>query len=107
MASNYAEAGAIDIFGKGLPPALSGNNQYYLWGPRDYDGSVVIAVGFEPSALASLCGSVTVAARYGTSPFEMPYERDRSIVICRNMRPSLAARWGQFKRYGIEYWPQR
>jgi hypothetical protein len=107
LASNYAEAGAIDIFGKGLPPALSGNNQYYLWGPRDYDGSVVIAVGFEPSALASLCGSVTVAARYGTSPFEMPYERDRSIVICRNMRPSLAARWGQFKRYGIEYWPQR
>jgi len=23
----------------GLPPALSGHNQYWLWGPRGYDGS--------------------------------------------------------------------
>jgi hypothetical protein len=107
LASNYGEAASIDIFGKGLPPALSGNNQYYLWGPRGYDGSVVIAVGFEPSAFASRCGSVTLAARYGTSPYAMPYERNRAIFICRNMRPSLAARWDEFKRYGIEYWPQR
>jgi hypothetical protein len=106
LVSTYAEAAAIDIFGKGLPPALSGNNQYYLWGPRGYDGSVVIGVGFEPSALAPLCGSVTLAARYGTSPYVMPYERNRPIVICRNMRPSLAARWSDFKHYGIEYWPQ-
>lgn len=105
LASNYAEAAAIDVYGKGLPPALSGNNQYYLWGPRAYDGSVVVAVGFEPAALASLCGSVTPAARYGTSPYAMPYERDRPIVICRNMHPSLAARWNEFKRYGVEYWP--
>ena len=69
-------------------------------------GSVVIAVGFEPSALASLCRSVTLAARYGTSPYAMPYERNRPIVICRNMRPSLSARWSEFKHYGIEYWPQ-
>ncbi len=106
LASNYGEAAAIDIYGKGLPPALSGNNQYYLWGPRGYDGSVVIAVGFEPSALAPLCGSVALVARYGTSPFEMPYERNRPIVVCRNMHPSLAARWSEFRHYGIEYWPQ-
>jgi hypothetical protein len=74
--------------------------------PRGYDGSVVIGIGFEPSALAPLCGSVVLAARYGTSPYVMPYERNRPIVICRNMRPSLAARWSEFKRYGIEYWPQ-
>src|SRR5579871_5117308 len=101
LASNYAEAAAIDVYGRGLPPALSGNNQYYLWGPRGYDGSVVIAVGFEPAALAPLCDSVTPAARYGTSPYAMPYERGRPIVVCRNMHPSLAARWSEFKRYGI------
>ncbi len=106
LASNYAEAAAIDVYGKGLPPALSGNNQYYLWGPRGYDGSVVIAVGIEASALARLCDRVTVAARYGTSPYAMPYERERPIVVCRNMRPSLAARWSEFKHYGVEYWPQ-
>jgi dolichyl-phosphate-mannose-protein mannosyltransferase len=106
LASTYAEAAAIDIFGKNLPPALSGNNQYYLWGPRGYGGSVVIAVGFEPSALAAFCGSAKLAARYGSSPYAMPYERNRPIVICRNMRPSLAARWSEFKHYGIEYWPE-
>ncbi|HEY1654025.1 MAG TPA: glycosyltransferase family 39 protein [Candidatus Tumulicola sp.] len=105
LASNYGEAAAIDVYGKGLPPALSGNNQYFLWGPRGYDGSVVIGVGIEPSVLAPLCDSVRTAARYGTSPYAMPYERNRPIVICRNMRPSLAARWSEFKRYGIEYWP--
>ncbi|MBV8067196.1 MAG: hypothetical protein JO113_04400, partial [Candidatus Eremiobacteraeota bacterium] len=42
----------------------------------------------------------------GTSPYAMPYERNRPIVVCRNMRPSLAARWSEFKHFGIEYWPQ-
>jgi hypothetical protein len=106
LASSYGEAAAIDIYGKDLPPALSGNNQYYLWGPRGYDGSVVIAVGFEPAAMAPLCDSVALVGRYGTSPFAMPYERNRSIVLCRGMHPSLAARWSEFKHYGIEYWPQ-
>ena len=31
--------------GLGLPPAISGHNNYYLWGPRDHDGSVMIIVG--------------------------------------------------------------
>lgn len=48
VASNYGEAAAIDVYGTGLPPALSGNNQYYLWGTRGYDGSVVIAVNGDP-----------------------------------------------------------
>jgi hypothetical protein len=105
LASNYGEAAAIDVYGSGLPPALSGNNQYYLWGPRGYDGSIVIAVNFEPAALSAICGSVRVAARYGTSPFAMPYERDRPIVVCRDMHPSLTQQWSTFKRYGVEYWP--
>ena len=41
---NYGEAAAIDIFGRplGLPPAISGQNSYYLWGPMGHDASVVI-----------------------------------------------------------------
>src|SRR5438105_3801333 len=35
---NYGEAGAIDFFGPkyGLPPALSGHQNYFYWGPDDY-----------------------------------------------------------------------
>ena len=47
LGNNYGEAAAIDVFGRslGLPPAISGHNNYYLWGPRGHDGSVVIRLG--------------------------------------------------------------
>jgi hypothetical protein len=102
FASNYGEAAAIDFYGDGLPPALSGNNQYYLWGPRGYDGSVVIAVNVDPQAWSALCDSARVVARFGTSPYAMPYEHDRPIVVCRGMHPPLPIVWPQFKHYGVE-----
>ena len=102
FASNYGEAGAIDVYGANLPPALSGNNQYYLWGPRGYDGSVVIAVNVDPAKWSAICESAQVIARFGTSPYAMPYERDRPIVLCRGMHPPLPQLWPTFKHYGIE-----
>ncbi len=102
LASNYGEAAAIDVYGTNLPPALSGNNQYYLWGPRGYDGSVVLAVDGNPATLAPICSSVEIVARFGTSPYAMPYERNRPIVLCRGMHPPLPALWPSFKVYGIE-----
>ena len=101
FASSYFEAAAIDVFGAGLPPALSGNNQYYLWGPRGYDGSVVIAVNVEPAVWSHWCDSLHVASRYGESPFVMPREHDRPIFICRGLHPPLTQLWPQLKFYGI------
>jgi 4-amino-4-deoxy-L-arabinose transferase-like glycosyltransferase len=101
-ASNYGDASAIDVYGTNVPPALSGNNQYYLWGPRDYDGSLVIAVNVDPARWAQFCDSAQVVARFGTSPYAMPYETNRPIVLCRGMHPSLAQLWPQFKHYGVE-----
>ncbi len=89
FASNYGEAAAIDYYGHGLPPALSGNNNYYLWGPRGYDGSVVLAVNVDPAQWSRICDSARIVATFGTSPYAMPYERDRPIVLCRGMRPPL------------------
>jgi 4-amino-4-deoxy-L-arabinose transferase-like glycosyltransferase len=100
--SNYGEASAIDVYGSGLPPALSGNNQYYLWGPRGYDGSVVLAVNVDPAQWSAFCDSARIVARFGTSPYAMPYERDRPIVLCRGMHPPLPQMWPEFKHYGIE-----
>src|SRR5437660_9927394 len=41
---NYGEAGAIDLFGTRyrLPPALSGHQNYFFWGPRRYRGEIVV-----------------------------------------------------------------
>jgi hypothetical protein len=100
-AENYGEAGAIDVLGRNLPPAISGNNQYYLWGPRGYDGSIVIAVNVDPATWSAFCRSAVVVARTGTSPYAMPYERGRPILLCRGMHPPLPQLWPRFKLYGL------
>lgn len=102
FASNYGEAAAIDVYGRDLPPALSGNNQYYLWGPRGYDGSVVIGVNVDPAIWSRLCDSARTVATFGSSPYSLPYERSRPIVLCRGMHPPLAHMWPNFKHYGVE-----
>jgi 4-amino-4-deoxy-L-arabinose transferase-like glycosyltransferase len=100
--SNYGEAAAVDVYGHNLPPAISGNNNYYLWGPLGYDGSVVIAINVDPAQWATFCDSARVVAHFGDSPYAMPYEVDRPIVLCRGMHPPLPQLWPQFKHYGIE-----
>jgi hypothetical protein len=102
-AATYGEAAAIDVYGHGLPPVLSGNNQYYLWGPRDYDGSVVLAVNEDPQKWATICTSVRVVGYYGDSPYAMPYDVHRPILLCLGMHPSLAQLWPRFQNYGIEF----
>ena len=102
FASNYGDAAAIDFYGSGLPPALSGNNQYYLWGPRGYDGSIVIAVNVDPESWSGLCDSSRIVARFGASSYVMPYEHERPIVLCRGMHPPLPVAWPRFKHYGVE-----
>jgi hypothetical protein len=101
FATRYGEAAAIDVLGQNLPPALSGNNQYYLWGPRGFDGSVVIAVNVDPAQWSQWCDSARVVGSYGTSPYVMPRERERPIVLCRGMHPPLPQLWPRLKFYGI------
>ena len=100
LAQNYGEAAAIDVYGAadGLPPAISGQNQYFLWGPRGYDGSLIIHVNGDPEAWRRRCASVEVVATFG-SPYAMPYENDRPIFICRGLRARLADVWPRFRSY--------
>jgi hypothetical protein len=102
LASNYGEAAAIDVYGEAdhLPPAISEQDQYYLWGPRGYDGSLVIAVNARPEVWARFCDRSETAATFGV-PYAMPYERDRAIVVCHGTLAPLAAAWPRFKRYGL------
>jgi len=101
-ADNYGDASAITVFGSGLPPVISGNNNYYLWGTHGYDGSVVLAVNVDPAEWTKMCDSARVIARFGESPYAMPYEVDRPIVLCKGMHPPLPEQWPQLKHYGIE-----
>ena len=98
--NNYGEAGAIDVYGPalGLPPAISGHNNYYLWGPRGHDGSVVIVLGRDPARYAPYYGSVEAAGTIDT-PLAMPYETGLTIYVLRQPKVSLVANWPQLKHY--------
>jgi hypothetical protein len=97
---NYGEAAAIDVFGRrlGLPPAIAGHNNYYVWGPRGHDGSVLIIIGGSRKHYADLFGSFAVAGRIET-PYAMPGETDKPIYVLRDMKMPLQDYWPQVKNY--------
>jgi hypothetical protein len=98
FASNYGEAAAIDFFGSqyGLPPALSGHNQYWLWGPRGFDGSVVIDVHGDCDA--RLFRERRVAAHF-RNPWGRPFENGFDISVCSGSTTPLTAYWPRLRRY--------
>ncbi len=100
FASNYGEAGAIDYYGSryGLPNAISGHNNYYLWGPRDYTGEVVIAIGGRREEYQQVFDRVEQAAVI-SNDYAMPYENDLPVWLCRQPRVSLLEAWPRAKHY--------
>jgi hypothetical protein len=98
-AGNYGEAGAIDHFGNqyGLPKAISGHQSYFLWGPRDYDGSVIIVLGDEKEDAEKYCGTVEERERI-SHPYAMG-EEQFNILICRGLKIPLAEFWPKAKHW--------
>lgn len=95
---NYGEAAAIDVFGERLPPAISGHNNYYLWGFGDHDGSVVIATADDTKEADKICTSVETVGTIG-SPHAMPDETGLLLIICRGLKIPLIDLWPRFKNY--------
>ncbi len=97
---NYGEAGAVTVLGRdrGLPPAISGHNNYWLWGPGDCDGSVMIIIGGDYEDHIEAFESVE-AAGIATSKYAMPYEQDLTIWVCRGLKRTPLEIWDRVKHY--------
>jgi dolichyl-phosphate-mannose-protein mannosyltransferase len=97
--NNYGQAAAIDFFGPryGLPKAISGHQNYFLWGPRDYTGDIVIVLGDDEESARDDFASVTVAATLN-NPYAYRYE-NRPILLCRGLKWSLQTEWPRVKRW--------
>lgn len=100
FAQNYGEAGAIDFFGReyGLPGAISGHNNYWLWGPGRFTGEVMIVIGGERPDLAQVFESVEQAGLF-RNEYVMPYENNLPLFLCRNLKLPIEELWPQLKHY--------
>lgn len=102
FADNYGEAAAIDFFNRrdhlNLPPAVSGHNNYWLWGMHGCDPDLVIAiVGTSPSDLSKKYQSVTIVGERNT-PYAMPFEHG-NVYLLRDRRPSAPFEWAKVRHY--------
>src|SRR5438552_4113135 len=98
---NYGEAGAIDFFGPkvGLPPAISGHQNYFLWGPRDWTGEVVLVLDTNDEDERELFASVQDLGQIVSSPWAMPFERRMHIFLCRDLKTSVQEFWPRVKKW--------
>lgn len=96
---NYGQAGAIDLFGPalGLPKAVGGHQNYWLWGPRGYTGESILVLGGRRSELEKQFTSVEAVGRV-EHPYAMP-SNHMEIYHCRGLRQPLKDVWPQLKNW--------
>ena len=96
---SYGHAGAIDLFGPkyGLPPAISGHQNYFLWGPRNYTGESMIVIGDRLEVLQKKFDYVEKVGRV-ESYYAMPYNHV-NVFYCRNMKRPLPEVWPRLKNW--------
>jgi len=99
FAQTYGQAGAIDLFGPryGLPPAISGHQSYFLWGPHGYSGDGMIVMADRRARLEQLFASVEKLARV-EHPYSMPYSHF-DVYYCQGIKRPLADLWPKLKTW--------
>jgi 4-amino-4-deoxy-L-arabinose transferase-like glycosyltransferase len=97
LASNYGEAGALDLFGHGLPPVVSAHLSYYYWAPAHMAPSTVIVVGYPKDYLGTIFGDVRQAGTITNSYGLRNEEFGKPIWICRSPLMPLDQAWPRLK----------
>lgn len=100
FAQDYGQAGAIDFFGTryGLPPALSGHQTFWLWGPRGYSGNCLIVLDDRRATLNQLFSSVEFVGLSPDNPYAL--EKGIPVYICRGAKfGTLAQLWPLIKKW--------
>jgi hypothetical protein len=97
----YAESAALDVLGSGyrLPPVLSGNNAYWMWGPGSASDRTVLVV----DALA-MAKPYFANCRLLTT-YHAPYQvrnnwTDIGIDVCTGPVGGWSSLWPHLRHYG-------
>jgi hypothetical protein len=100
FAQDYGQAGAVDFLGPkyGLPPALSGHQSWWLWGPRGYSGNCMIVLDDTQEMLETHFDHVEFVGRTPDNPYAL--ERQLTIFICHGFKHgSWTEVWPHLKRW--------
>jgi hypothetical protein len=105
LAPSYGHAGALELFGEGrLPPVLSHQNTYHLWGRemlRSLEGGVLISLGFGEDDLGHIYESVVQVAVHDCD-YCMTWRDEMPIFIARGLKISseeLPDAWEEGKHF--------
>jgi 4-amino-4-deoxy-L-arabinose transferase-like glycosyltransferase len=93
FASNYGEAGALNLFGPtyGLPPPICAHQNHYFWGPPKVEPANLIWLQWGRRGVEDHCRSVKKAGEH-FHPWGMA-EENRPIYMCRGLRHTIAEYW--------------
>jgi hypothetical protein len=97
---NYGEAGALDVLGTPgrLPPVLSGQNNYWIWGPGRASDAVVLVVD-ALGWLRPYFARCRVLTTY-TTPDQVPSDfTGLQIGVCTGPSAGWPALWPHLKHY--------
>jgi hypothetical protein len=100
FAQDYGQAGAIDFIGPryGLPPALSGHQTWFLWGPRGYSGNCMIVLDDRREVLERLWEHVEYVGTSADNPYAL--EKQIDVFLCKGAKfGTLAQLWPKVKRW--------
>jgi hypothetical protein len=93
---NYGVASAVEVLGPahGLPRglAVSGHNQYWIWGVPEGRGDPMVVVSSEREDCGGgLYRERRLAEQLPSTPYVMPYEDRHALWICRGLERPLRA----------------
>ncbi len=96
----FGSTGAVNFFGpeRGLPRAISAHNNYWLWGPGDASGQVVLFMAEDNSLISQHFERVERVAEIDCRHC-MPAVDRLGIYACRGLREPLAEIWAKLKHY--------
>ena len=97
---NYGEASALDVYGGqyGLPPAISGHQTYWFWGPRGQLRNSMIVVGESKADVEKSFRHVRSIGQIDT-PYAMPFENGNHIWLAEEMNRSPDQIWAATKNW--------
>ena len=100
FSNNYGRCASVDYYGKdlGLPKTIGEHNNYWIWGPRDYDGRVVIILGGDADGHRQVFEEVTLVKSIDCD-YCMPYEDNVPVYLCKGLKVDLKSIWKEEKHF--------